>query len=155
MPSFTLNFSKSATMVIAQYYNLLRLGREGYTRITNNVLDNARYLSQCLANTGKFEMLNTANLLPIVTLKLKDTQHYSVFDISHKLRERGWILPAYTLPPNAESIAIMRIVVKENFSRDMADMLLKDIMNACSVLEGTSREVSIPKRSPRKGHHIT
>jgi glutamate decarboxylase len=155
MPSFTLNFSKSATMVIAQYYNLLRLGREGYTRITNNVLDNARYLSQCLANTGKFEMLNTANLLPIVTLKLKDTQRYSVFDISHKLRERGWILPAYTLPPNAESIAIMRIVVKENFSRDMADMLLRDIMNACNILEGSGREAPIPERSPRKGHHIT
>jgi glutamate decarboxylase len=123
--------------------------------MTQNVLKNARYLSQCIEGTDKFEMLNTANLLPIVTFKLKDTQSYSVFDISHKLHERGWILPAYTLPANAESISIMRIVVKENFSRDMADMLFKDIANACNVLEGTRKETLIPARSPRKGHHIT
>ncbi|MEE8639168.1 MAG: glutamate decarboxylase, partial [bacterium] len=65
-----------------------------------------------------------------------------------------WILPAYTLPPNAEKIAIMRVVVKENFSRDMTDMLYDDVINACGVLEGAKTEAVVPKRSPREGHHI-
>jgi len=155
MPSYTLNFSRGSAMIVAQYYNLLRLGQEGYTRIAMNVLGNARYLCKSIADTGRFEVLNTASLLPIVTFKLKEAVNYTVFDLSHKLRERGWILPAYTLPPNAESIAIMRVVVRENFSRDMVDILLADIMNACEVLEGTKAEGIVPQRSPRRGHHIT
>lgn len=155
MPTYTLNFSRGTSMILVQYYNLLRLGRQGYQRIAINLLDNARYLAKSLANTGKFEMLNTANLLPIVTVKLKGQTKYTVFDLSHKLRERGWILPAYTLPPNAQSVAIARVVVKETFSRDMADMLLGDIMKACEALEGTGTPAIIPQRSPRKGHHVT
>ena len=155
MPTYTLNFSKGSVMVLAQYYNLLRLGKEGYTRIMTNLLDNARYLAQLLAGSGKFEMLNTANLLPIVTFKLKEPAGYTVFDLSHKLRERGWILPAYTLPPTAEDIAIMRVVVKENFSHDLADLLFDDIMNACQVLDGSKKVDLVPGRSPRKGHHVT
>ncbi len=155
MPTYTLNFSKGSVMVLAQYYNLLRLGKEGYTRIMTNLLDNARYLAQLLAGSGRFEMLNTANLLPIVIFKLKEPASYTVFDLSHKLRERGWILPAYTLPPNAEDIAIMRVVVKENFSHDLADLLFDDIMNACQVLDGSKKVDLVPKRSPRKGHHVT
>ena len=155
MPTYTLNFSKGGAMILAQYYNLLRFGREGYTRIAMNLLENARYLAKRLADSGKFEMLNAANLLPIVTAKLKEPVNYTVFDLSHKLRERGWILPAYTLPPNAESIAILRMVVKENFSRDMADMLFDDIMNACEILEGTKTKVIVPRRSVREGHHVT
>ncbi|MEA2052378.1 MAG: hypothetical protein U9O90_06110 [Euryarchaeota archaeon] len=120
-----------------------------------NLLENARYLAKRLADSGKFEMLNAANLLPIVTAKLKEPVNYTVFDLSHKLRERGWILPAYTLPPNAERIAILRMVVKENFSRDMADMLFDDIMNACEILEGTKTKVIVPRRSVREGHHVT
>jgi glutamate decarboxylase len=154
MPTYTLNFSRGSAMILAQYYNLLRLGRRGYTRIATNVLANARYLAGRLADSGKFEVLNTAKLLPIVTVKLKEPTDYTVFDLSHKLRERGWILPAYTLPPNAEKIAIMRVVVKENFSRDMADMLYDDVINACDVLEGAKTEAIVPKRSPREGHHI-
>ena len=155
MPTYTLNFSRGSAMILAQYYNLLRFGREGYTGIAMNLLENARYLAKRLADSGKFEILNAANLLPIVTAKLKEPAKYTVFDLSHKLRERGWILPAYTLPPNAESIAILRMVVKENFSRDMADMLFDDIMNACEILEGTKTKVIVPRRSVREGHHVT
>lgn len=155
MPTYTLNFSRGSVMVLVQYYNLLRLGRQGYTRLAMNLLKNARYLAKCLADSGKFEVLHAANLIPLVTIKLKEPVNYTIFDLSHKLRERGWILPAYTLPPNAENIAIMRIVVKENFSRDMADMLFDDIMNACEILEGTKTKGIQPQRSVREGHHIT
>jgi glutamate decarboxylase len=154
MPTYTLNFSRGSATILAQYYNLLRLGRRGYTRIATNVLANARYLAGRLADSGKFEVLNTAKLLPIVTVKLKKPADYTVFDLSQKLRERGWIVPAYTLPPNAEKIAIMRVVVKENFSRDMADMLFDDVVKACGVLEGVRAEEVVPKRSPRKGHSV-
>jgi glutamate decarboxylase len=155
MPTYTVNFSRGSAMILAQYYNLLRFGREGYTRFAMTLLGNARYLAKRLADSGKFEMLNAVNLLPIVTAKLKEPANYTVFDLSHKLRERGWILPAYTLPPNAERIAILRMVVKENFSRDMADMLFDDIMNACEILEGTKTKGIVPRRSVRKGHHVT
>jgi glutamate decarboxylase len=154
MPTYTLNFSRGSATILAQYYNLLRLGRSGYARIAANCLANARYLAERLADSGKFEVLNTAKLLPIVTVKLTDAAKYTVFDLSSKLRERGWIVPAYTLPPNAEKIAILRVVVKENFSRDMADMLYEDVANACGVLEGAKTEELAPKRSPRRGHVV-
>jgi glutamate decarboxylase len=154
MPTYTLNFSRGSAMILAQYYNLLRLGRAGYARIAANLLGNARYLAQRLADSGKFDVLNAANRLPIVTVTLKPPADYTVFDLSHKLRERGWILPAYTLPPNAESVAIMRVVVKENFSRDMADLLFDDVMNATQVLEGTKVEHIQPRRSPQRGHYV-
>ena len=155
MPTYTLNFSRGANTILSQYYNMLRLGKEGYARVAMNVLENARYLSRCLAGSDKFEVLNTANHLPIVTVKLKEQVSYTVFDISHKLRERGWLLPAYTLPPNAESIAIMRVVVKENFSRDMADLLFSDIINACNSLREAKAGKIESHRSPRQGHHVT
>ena len=136
MPTYTLNFSCSAANVIAQYYNFLRLGKEGYTKIMNNCVANANYLAACLVASEKFETINKDQMLPIVALQLKDTiKDYTVFDLSRKLRERGWIVPAYTMPAHAQDIAVMRIVVREHFSRDMADILYRDIMQACEYLE--------------------
>ena len=135
MPTYTLNFSCSSANVIAQYYNFIRLGREGYTKIMNSCVRNAQYLGQKLAASDQFEMINEAQLLPIVALKLKDSvQNYTVFDLSRKLREWGWIVPAYTMPPHAQEIAIIRIVVREHFSRDMTDILYKNMMQACDYL---------------------
>lgn len=135
MPTYTLNFSRGSSMVIAQYYNFLRLGREGYTKIAQNVVDNAKYLSDKLASMNRFDLLNKSQMLPIVALKLIDTENFSVYDLSAKLRERGWIISAYTLPPNADKVAIMRVVVREHFSRDMADLLFTDIENAVKALD--------------------
>jgi glutamate decarboxylase len=98
-------------------------------------------------------MLNEGQLLPIVALTLKDQSRFTVFDLSDKLRERGWIIAAYTLPKNADHISIMRVVVRENFSRDMAEMLLADIEKACAALEGGEDS----KRARKDGetmHHI-
>lgn len=150
MPTYTLNFSCNSINVISQYYNFLRLGKEGYTNIMKNCLSNASYLGKLLEKSGKFEMINRAGKLPIVAMKLKDhIRKYTVFDLSHKIRERGWIISAYTLPPNAEKIAIMRVVVKENFSHDMADILFSDIMNACDELS----KVKTKKLKLKKKHH--
>lgn len=153
MPTFTLNFSRGSAIVLAQYYNFLRLGKEGYRRIMNNTLANARYLAKRLANSGRFVMLNESQLLPIIALTLKETANFTVFDLSKKIRERGWIISAYTLPPNAEHLAIMRIVIREHFSRDMAEMLFNDIINACKELEKAGKKGRFPaKKGPVKKH---
>lgn len=142
MPTYTLNFSCNSAFVLAQYYNFLRLGREGYTHIMNNCVSNAQYLSSKLKSSGKFEMINEAQMLPIVAVKLKDSiKEYTVYDLTAKLRERGWVIAAYTMPPNAQEVALVRIVVREHFSRDMADILFQDIENACTFLAS-------PKKAP-------
>ena len=154
MPTFTLNFSKGSGMVLAQYYNFLRLGRSGYRAIMTNILDNARYLAERLQATGKFSLLNASKVLPIVTVKLEDTSKFTVFELSAKLRETGWIVPAYTLPANAQSISVLRIVAKENFSRDMADLLYEDIVNACEALgQGKGHKVVKLIKDKRKLGH--
>ncbi|HET8687554.1 MAG TPA: glutamate decarboxylase [Methanosarcina sp.] len=153
--TYSLNFSSSSSMLLAQYYNLLRFGMEGYKIIMNRILGNAQYLAKLLESSDIFDVLNSAKLFPVVTIKLKQPANYTVFELSHKLRERGWILPAFTLPKNAENLALMRVVVKENFSREMADMLFDDIMDACEILEGGRKEKLEPERSTDEGHFVT
>ncbi|QFY41764.1 glutamate decarboxylase [Candidatus Methylospira mobilis] len=135
MLNYSLNFSRSASQVYLQYYNFLRLGRAGYTRIMTNIMSNAHYLEERLMALGRFDLLTDRNYLPVVVLKLKDDNAYTVFQICEVLRERGWAVPAYTLPPDAQDIAVMRVVVKENFSRDMAEMFSEDVERALKRLD--------------------
>lgn len=136
MPTYTLNFSRNSMGAIGQYYNFIRLGREGYSHIMKNCLENAQYLGENLEKSGKFYMINQGQVLPIVALRLADNiKNFTVFHLSGEMRKRGWVISAYTLPANAEDVAIMRIVVKENFSREMAEILLADILEACEHLE--------------------
>ncbi len=134
-PTFNLNFSRGANQIIAQYYNLLRLGREGYSRIMENLQLNARYITEKLLETGKVEMLSKLGDLPVVTFSLKDTSRLTVFDLSDQLRQRGWVVPAYTMAPNAQDIAVLRVVVREGFSRDMADLFLGDVFRIVAELK--------------------
>ena len=144
MQNFSLNFSRSASQIFLQYYNFLRLGREGYRRIMANIMRNARHLAERILASGRFELLADINYLPVVVLRLRDDSRYTVFQICEILRERGWSVPAYTLPPDAETVAVMRVVVKENFSRDMADIFARDLENAIQRLE-TDRPI---RRAP-------
>jgi len=139
MPNYSLNFSKGSSTIIAQYYNLIRLGKRGYRDIIRNMIDNSCYLAKKLRSSNKFEIINKQGMFPIVTARLKDA-NFTVFQLSEKLREKGWIVPAYTLPEHAEDIAVMRMVIKENFSRDMVEMLFNDIMNTYNNLELSEAE---------------
>jgi glutamate decarboxylase len=130
MPTFTLNFSRAGNQVVGQYYNFLRLGREGYTRIMSGLRDTATWLSSEIAKMGPFELLSDGNTIPVFAFKVKDDTPYSVYDLSDKLRERGWQVPAYTMPDNATDIAVLRIVVRDGFNRDLASMLLEDLGKA-------------------------
>lgn len=130
MPTFTLNFSRPGNQIVAQYYNFLRLGREGYTRIQQVCHDTALYLSGEIAKMGPFELLSDGSDLPVFAWKLKEETNFTLFDMSDRLRYNGWLVPAYTMPKNCENLVVQRIVVKEGFSRDMADILLQDMHSA-------------------------
>lgn len=137
MPNYSLNFSKASSMIIAQYYNLLRLGKKGYRDIVNNMLDNAEYLTFEIAKLPKFKVLNPNVLFPVVTATLDEDAKFTVYDLSKQLKNKGWIVPAYTLPPNAEDKKVLRFVIKENFGRNLVNLLINDIKEVCAELEKT------------------
>lgn len=132
----TLNFSKSSATVVAQYYQFLRLGREGYTKIMQTTLGHAEYLRERLTQTGIFQIMNETQRIPVVALTLdKSITRYNEFDISNKVRERGWNLAAYSMPPDAQSVNSLRIVVRPHINRTVAELLAGDIEQACEYLE--------------------
>jgi glutamate decarboxylase len=135
--TFTLNFSTGASMVLAQYYNFVRLGREGYAHVMGAMNQNAKALAERLEANGNFELIGAdKEQLPLVAFKLKGEHDYDEFDVSWQLSaERGWMLPAYTLPPEAEDVKIMRALVKETLSRAQVDRLADDIKEACETLD--------------------
>ena len=128
LPTFALNFSRSGAQVAAQYYNFLRLGFDGYRKVQQACQDVALHLSSRIAKMGPFELLTDGSELPVFAFKLADGQAaYSVFDLSERLRERGWLVPAYALPANLAGTEVLRIVVRNGFSRDLADLFLADL----------------------------
>ena len=135
--TFTLNFSTGSSMVLAQYYNFVRYGRAGYTYIMKNMQANARVLAEKLDAMGRFEIIGRAEeQLPLVAFRLAEDTGYDEFDIAWQLAaERGWMVPAYTMPPNAQDVTIMRALVKQTLSREHVDTLARDIEEACSTLE--------------------
>ena len=136
MPTFALNFSRAGSNVIAQYYNFLRFGFKGYHDVQQACQEVAVYLSSQIAAMGPFELLSEGKELPVFAFTLKDSvTRYSVFDISERIRSRGWLVPAYTFPANLEHVAVLRIVVKNGFSMDLAGCLLTDIREQIKTLE--------------------
>lgn len=145
MPTFALNFSRPGNQIVAQYYNFLRMGFDGYYRIQKTCQNVATHLSGELDNTEIFECLTHGHDIPVFAFRIKDeaNANFSVFDISETLRHRGWLLPAYTLPNDCSDTAVLRVVVKEGFSRDLADLLMEDMDR---VLKHYAAH---PKREPR------
>jgi len=135
MPTFALNFSRPGAQVAAQYYNFVRLGREGYRHVQQTSQDIALHLSGEIAKIGPFELLTEGRDLPVFAFKLRDdVTGYSVFDLSERLRMRGWQVPAYTFPDDMTSTAVMRIVVRNGFSLDLANLLLVDLRRHVQIL---------------------
>jgi glutamate decarboxylase len=134
--TFTLNFSTGSAMVLAQYYNLVRYGRAGYTYVMRNMQENARALADKLQSMDLFEVIGAdEEQLPLVAFRLASDQEYDEFDVAWQLSaERGWMVPAYTLPPDAQDTTIMRALAKQTFSREHVDTLARDIEQACATL---------------------
>jgi glutamate decarboxylase len=136
MPTFALNFSRPGSQVVAQYYNFLRLGFDGYVTVQGYAREVATTLSAKLAELGPFELITKGDELPVFAFKLKDgIDNYSVFDVSNSLRERGWLLPAYTFPADRTDLAALRVVVKRGFTHDLGDHLIEDIKRQLPRLE--------------------
>ncbi|WP_108651532.1 glutamate decarboxylase [Dongshaea marina] len=153
-PTATLNFSRGTSMILAQYYNFLRMGKAGYTCLMQTSMDNAQYLQQQLVESGLFKALNQGGVqkMPLVAIQLDEkVTRYNVFDVSNKLRERGWVVSAYTLPANAESIAMLRIVVRPHLNKDSCEILTRHILEACQYLEENGGSAKAPKLHDHHG----
>jgi glutamate decarboxylase len=136
MPTFALNFSRPGAQIVTQYYNFLRLGFSGYRRVQQFARDVATGLSAQIAEIGPFELITKGDELPVFAFKLSDhIRNYTVFDVSNALRERGWLLPAYTFPKNRQDLAALRVVVKRGFTHDLADLLIHDLKRELPRLE--------------------
>jgi glutamate decarboxylase len=135
--SFTLNFSKGASQVIGQYYQMIRLGKRGYRSIMVNITRIADYLAQQLEQLGFIIMSQRRGRgLPLVAFRLPSDrdEQFDEFALAHQLRERGWIVPAYTMAPHSNELKLMRVVVREDFSMNRCDALLTDIKLALKTL---------------------
>ena len=135
MPTFTLNFSRPGNQVVGQYYNFLRLGRAGYSQIMRCLSETARWFSDQLAQSEHFEVISDGSAIPVVAFRLRGKRAYTEFDVSEALRSHGWQVPAYTMPDNATDIAVLRVVVREGFSADLARSLRDDLITVLRNLD--------------------
>ncbi len=136
MPTFALNFSRPGSEVIAQYYMFTTLGRDGYRRVMAGAQDVARYLADEIAKIGPYRLVSDGSALPVFAFGLApEIENYSVFDISDRLRQRGWLVPAYKFPANREDLSVLRIVVRAGMSREMGEDLLDYLREQTEFLE--------------------
>jgi glutamate decarboxylase len=154
--NFSLNFSRGASQIVAQYYNLIRLGKDGYRQIMVALADTARWIAAELAKRADLTLLAAGSDLPVVCFGLAGKPGFTVFDLSALLRERGWIVPAYKMAPDAEHVEVLRVVVREGLSRDLASELVADIGAAIDQLEAGHKpeQPPSPAASPAPGHRV-
>lgn len=158
MPSFALNFSRPGGQIVAQYYNFLRLGREGYRKLHQSCYDTAIYLAGEIAALGPFEVINDGQPehgIPAVSWRLREGQDhgFNLFDLADRLRTRGWQVPAYTMPPNREDMAVQRILVRKGFSRDEASLLMDDYRAAIAHFDRHPLVNSLSEEEVGSFHH--
>jgi glutamate decarboxylase len=153
MPTFALNFSRPGSEVIAQYFMFTHLGFEGYRRVQQQSSDVAQYLAREIEKIGPYRLITRGDELPVFAFTLKpDVEHYTVFDVSDKLRERGWLVPAYTFPPNREDLSVLRIVVRSGMDHDMADLLLDDLRDRTEFFESLDAPLPRPAETQAFSH---
>ncbi|THJ72606.1 glutamate decarboxylase [Candidatus Frankia alpina] len=154
MPTFSLNFSRPGAQVVAQYYTLLQLGFSGYRRVAQACRDNARWLADEVARMGPFELVSDGSGIPAFAFRLRDEiTDYTVFDVSELLRTRGWLVPAYRFPADLTDLAVLRVVVRHEFSRDLAEMLIADLRRVVDRLTGVGRPFPSPPPDGEASFH--
>jgi glutamate decarboxylase len=135
-----LNFSRPGSQVIAQYYTFFRLGRDGFRAVQQAARDVATFLSDHIAAIPEFRLLSRGDQLPVFAFTTTErVSGWDVFALSRALRERGWQVPAYTFPEDREDLSVVRIVCRNGFSHDLADILLADLRAAVDHLNNDSR----------------
>jgi glutamate decarboxylase len=150
MPTFALNFSRPGAEVVAQYYVFFRLGREGLRAVQQACRDVATYLADAVEALGPFRLITRGDELPVFAFTTgPDVDGWDVFAVSRRMRERGWQIPAYTFAPDREDLAALRIVCRNGFSHDLADLMLADLRAAVADLEAGAGE----RTGPSGFHH--
>jgi glutamate decarboxylase len=135
MPTFTLNFSRSGAPVVAQYYELIRLGREGFRAVQQSCRDNAKHVAYEIGRLDQFRLITDGSELPVFAFTTADdVTAFDVYDVSRRLRERGWLVPAYSFPKDREDLHVLRIVVRTG-NVDLMDLLLDDLKRLVPELE--------------------
>ena len=153
MPTLALNFSRPGAQVLLQYYNFLRLGREGYRRVMLTSKHNAGYLAAELAKMNEFEVLTDGSDMPLVTWTTTGTRNWDLYDLSAKLRERGWQVPAYPMPANIEDLVVMRVVFRNGVSMDLTRLLLDDIVASVHFLDALPEPLPAAEKPTVGFHH--
>jgi glutamate decarboxylase len=149
MPTFALNFSRPGSEVIAQYFMFVSLGQSGYRAVQQASSTVAQHIAREIAAIGPYELLTDGSELPVFAFTLKpEVSNYTVFDVSAKLREEGWLVPAYTFPENRQDLAVLRVVVRAGMTHDMADLFLDSVRKQTAALEALTSP--LPDRSVEK-----
>jgi len=151
MPVFQINFSRPAGQIISQYYLFLRLGREGYRKVHMACYETAQYLADAIGKMGPFEIIYNGDPqegIPALAWQFKEGVDlgFTLYDLADRLRVRGWQVPAYSLPENVTDVVIQRILVRQGFSRDMAELLLEDFQRAIEHLSKHPVSVSLTEQ---------
>ncbi|MGZ4437793.1 MAG: glutamate decarboxylase, partial [Nocardioidaceae bacterium] len=153
MPTFALNFSRPGAQVVLQYFQFLRLGKDGYRLVQQTCQDVAVHLATALQGMPEFDVISDGRELPVVTFSVgKGVTKYDAYDVSRKLRERGWLVPAYTMPPKRDDLSVLRVVVRNGFSHDMAELFLRDLRTAVDWLDDLSGPMP-HEEQPSAFHH--
>jgi glutamate decarboxylase len=154
MPTFALNFSRPGAQVVAQYYTFLRLGREGFRAVQQTTRDVATSLAGRIEALGDFRLLTRGDELPVFALTTADdVTAYDVFDISRQLRGSGWLVPAYTFPANREDLSVLRVVCRNGFSHDLADLFVDDLTRLLPELRRQPHPLIPDKGAATAFHH--
>ncbi|MFI6857217.1 glutamate decarboxylase [Streptomyces sp. NPDC050416] len=154
MPTFALNFSRPGAQVVAQYYTFLRLGREGYRAVQQAARDVATGMAARIEALGDFRLLTRGDELPVFAFTTApDVTSYDVFDVSRRLRESGWLVPAYTFPAHREDLSVLRVVCRNGFSADLAELLTQDLERLLPELRRQPRPFTWDKGAATGFHH--
>jgi len=146
MPTFALNFSRPGGEIVCQYYNFLRLGKAGYREIQEQCRNLGLYLAEKIAALGPFRIIYDGHDgIPGLCWQLSDPANakFTLYDFADRLRERGWLVPAYSMPPNREDLVIQRILIRHGFTREMADELLIEMQAVLDQLGSLSDEEAL------------
>ncbi len=145
MPTFALNFSRPGSEVIAQYFMLVSLGADGYRAVQQGSSAVAQHIAREVAEIGPYRLITDGSDLPVFAFTTApEVRNYNVFDVSARLRENGWLVPAYTFPENRQDLAVLRVVVRAGMSHDMADLFLDALRKQTASLE--SLKAPLPER---------
>jgi glutamate decarboxylase len=150
MPTFALNFSRPGSEVVAQYFMFTTLGREGYRRVMQAAQNVATHLSSEIAKMGPYRLISEGRDLPVFAFTVApEVENYTVFDVSDRLRQYGWLVPAYTFPANRQDLSVLRVVIRAGMTAEMADHLLIDLRNVTEFLESLDAPLPSPEIEKR------